>query len=228
MTDSADYEEPDPVQIQLVAGAPGTGKSVLAAQLATQLALADSSCSLNEECSTTLLEVTEQGAPGAMTLPEFESFAAVTRSGLVWKVRQVLARFGSDLAEDVVQATLIILWQRWSQNAPDHPFAYAEKVAVRLAWRYVQAEESLRTVDAPEDSPAPRSADEVGAVPLRVDLDRAFSQLSDRQREILQLHLAGKTRREIARLLKISTGAVGAHLCAARKRLRAQLNDGTE
>lgn len=159
---------------------------------------------------------------------DFESFAATARDRLVGLIGHILARFGSDLAEDVAQATLVAVWQRWKRlGAPDDPSAYATRVAIRLAVRYVQAAGQIRTTKVTEDLSDNRSDQELEAIPLRVDLDRAMEKLPNRQRAIMRLHLAGKSNQEIADLLKISPGTVGAQLHIARNKLRVLLSNRT-
>jgi RNA polymerase sigma factor (sigma-70 family) len=142
--------------------------------------------------------------------------------------RHIVARFGSDLAEDVAQVALVAVWRHWKRSgAPDDPSAYAARVAIRSALRFAQAAEQIRTTEVTEELPENRSAQEVESIPLRVDLDRAMRKLPDRQRAIMRLHLAGKTNQEIADLLKISPGTVGAQLHTARDKLRACLGNWT-
>jgi RNA polymerase sigma factor (sigma-70 family) len=157
---------------------------------------------------------------------DFGAFVRTISARLIPVIRVMLGSQDGHLAEDVVQAALVVVWQHLSAGEPiEHPAAYVRQVAIRLAWKYLAAEKKMRSGARAGAANGVAARDEFRLADLRQDLERAVATLPCRMRVILRLHLAGKTDEEIARFFKISKGTVAAQLSKARSRLRPLLGD---
>jgi RNA polymerase sigma factor (sigma-70 family) len=215
--------------IRVITVGTGSGKSMLISRLFTEIAD-------QRVRDTTLVVLDPQGEfrfaagdPTPSDLRDFEGVAAATRGRLLTIVKHCLPSSSTAAAEDIVQAALIAVWQRWKRSGrPDNPAAYTATVAIRLARRYAREERRLRGNPPDGDVADDRSADEIDAVPLRIDLHRAIEALPLRQQAVLRLYLEGKSTEEIATQLKISPSTVAVQMHKARTTLRSRLRDSTE
>ena len=121
-------------------------------------------------------------------------------------------------AEDLVQTALLRAVSRW-RRIEDNPEPYVRKIMVNeniSRWRRHRGREHL--AEAVPDAPAP-SGDHDDAVELR----RALSQLSPRQRTVVVLrYYEDLTERQVAELLGIGVGTVKSTTRDALARLRTQ------
>jgi RNA polymerase sigma factor (sigma-70 family) len=140
--------------------------------------------------------------------------------GLVrWLQWQLQSRRG--LAEDIAQDAFLIMWRRWP-HIRNHPNlrGYLYRTATRLMWdvarerslAFLQAEPSYEA-GSPMGSPSD-GYDESLAV------REAIEKLPSRQRQAVWLHyICGFKQDEVATIMQIKRGAVGALLFQARSRL---------
>jgi len=66
------------------------------------------------------------------------------------------------------------------------------------------------------------------AIDTLVDVGRAMARLTERQREVLALTVAGWTQEEIGAELGVTHQVVSEHLAKARGALESYLQNGTE
>lgn len=135
----------------------------------------------------------------------------------------------TDQAEDAVQQTLVAIWQDLtSLRDPDRFEAWTYRMIVRQCRSEARRHRLLRSkvVDLSEEMAS--SADEIGDVAIRDQLERAFQALSHDHRAVVVLHhYVGLPLGEIADILDIPYGTVGSRLHHAMRAMRATL-DATE
>jgi len=131
-------------------------------------------------------------------------------------------------ADDAVQETWIRACRRFSSFRWDSALrTWLAAILVnscREHKRHLASDHSAPPLDAPAVDPADDD--------LRVDLERAISDLPDGYRNVLVLHdVEGYTHEDIARLLDIDAGTSKSQLWRARRALRVALStsrkDGT-
>jgi len=131
-------------------------------------------------------------------------------------------------AEDAVQQALVAIWQGLpSLRESDRFEAWAYRLVVRAATDAGRRERRNRVtlVDISADLPSDR--DELGAVSVHDQLDRAFASLAFDHRTVVVLHhLAGLSLAEIAQVLQVPYGTVGSRLHHAMKSMRAAVEAG--
>ncbi len=142
-------------------------------------------------------------------------------------VRSVTAVAGDrELAADCVQDAFIRAYARWRRiNRYDVPAAWVRRVALN------RLKDELRSRDrrvAREDRSMTGTAPSTEAVEPDQDVLDALATLPLRQRTAVALHyLDDQPVRRIARIMKISEGAVKYHLSAGREQLEAALAAST-
>jgi RNA polymerase sigma-70 factor (ECF subfamily) len=120
-------------------------------------------------------------------------------------------------AEDVAQETLARCFVHWRKVR-----GYAEAWVVRVAGNLaIDAWRRHHRTDGSFDDASASAARTPGPDPQRVDLHRALSHLSRRQRDVLVLRfLADLPEAEVARALGCSVGAVKQHASRGLAALR--------
>lgn len=132
---------------------------------------------------------------------------------------------GGDVAEDLVQETLLRAWRRRATYDPARGSVRAWLVAVLLDQaRRHRTRSARRPLTALPDT-WDATTDYAG----RLDVESAVRRLAARQRQVVVLHyLADLPVGEVAKLLGISDGAVKAQLFDARANLRRVLGMSDE
>ncbi|WP_375498623.1 RNA polymerase sigma factor [uncultured Jatrophihabitans sp.] len=164
-----------------------------------------------------------RGAPAAPSIrrDSFEAFVAPH-----WAVMVRLARrLGAAEWEDVAQDALALAWRRFDSFDP----ARGTARTWLLMLVHDQAGKSVRRrrphlqlTDVSAVNPHP-------AWELRVDLQRAIAELTDRQRAVVELHyFLDLPVSDIAAVLGIAVGTVKSTLSDARRKLRDRLEVGSE
>jgi RNA polymerase sigma-70 factor (sigma-E family) len=130
-------------------------------------------------------------------------------------------------AEDVLQASLVRVYQRWSRvDAMDHPVGYARKVVVNQTlswWRRPSSHEALLQL---REEPAWNGRVEDVAEHERVW--QAVLGLPRRQRAVMVLrYYEDMTEAQIAETLSMAPGTVKSHSHAAVRRLAEVLRETT-
>lgn len=126
-------------------------------------------------------------------------------------------------AQDVIQEAWIRATTRFGQFRWESSLrTWLSGITINLS-REVLRRRARRPTTALDDAPEPSVA------PLRVgdrvDLERAIASLPPGSRMVLVLHdIEGYTHEEIARRLKVTAGTSKSQLFAARRALRARLN----
>jgi RNA polymerase sigma-70 factor (sigma-E family) len=124
-------------------------------------------------------------------------------------------------AEDLVQASLAAVWQRWAKPDPlVVPVAYARQVMITtfLRWRRRRWTREVPTAELPDH---PAAGDGAAEADLRDVLVRALQALPQRQRAVVVLrYFDDLSERETAVALNCSVGSVKTHASRAMARLR--------
>jgi RNA polymerase sigma-70 factor (sigma-E family) len=126
-------------------------------------------------------------------------------------------------AEDLLQTTLLRLYQRWPQvDAMERPAAYARKVLVSQAVSWWRLRSSHETGLQPQDEPTWGGRVEEVAEHERVW--QAVLTLPRRQRAVIVLqYFEDLSEAEIAETLHMARGPVKSHRHAAARRLAVLL-----
>ncbi len=124
--------------------------------------------------------------------------------------------------EDTAAEALARTWLHWSKvRNLDHQVAWVLRVTTNLCLDQLRRRRPVVMV-----APSPDPTD---AVALRLALAAALHSLPRRQREVVVLrHLADLPETEVASVLGITPGTVGAHLHRGLASLRARLGDERE
>jgi RNA polymerase sigma-70 factor (ECF subfamily) len=163
---------------------------------------------------------------GGEPLSELTEFVRTHHARLI-RLATLVCR-SSDDADDAVQAALERAWRH--QDAlrdPERFKPWLDRIVVREAARISGRRGQLlrrfmpwRELDQGFDPPDPSDL----ASPFRLDIHRAFEQLSVEQRTVVALHLyAGYTVEETAGLVGAPVETVRSRLRLARQRLRREL-----
>ncbi len=146
-------------------------------------------------------------------------------AGMVWGVCRRLLHNPHD-AEDAFQASFLVLARKASSVKPHDKVAnwlygVAYQTAVRT--RALVAKRSARETQV-HAMPEPTTVDPALWDQLRPVLDQELARLPDRYREVvIQCDLEGRTRRTVARQLRIPEGTVASRLATGRKLLAKRL-----
>ena len=128
------------------------------------------------------------------------------------------------LAEDLLQGALAKLATRWERLRHENPDAYVRKILYRDAvssWRRTRRESlsSLPLIEVPVHDRSSQTGQ-------RVDLERALSELTPKQRAVVVLRFfEDRSEIEAAEALGVSVGTVKSQTHAALARLRTLLPD---
>ena len=132
----------------------------------------------------------------------------------------------TDQAEDAVQQTLVDIWRDLpSLRDPDRFDAWTYRMVVRHCRAEVRRHRRIgaNIVDLSDEMAS--SADPIGDVAVRDQLDRAFRSLSHDHRVVVVLHhFVGLPLGEIAEILDIPYGTVGSRLHHAMRSMRATID----
>ena len=129
-------------------------------------------------------------------------------------------------AEDAVQEGFLHAHRALDRFRPDQPFgAWLYRIMANAALDLVRRRKVRDADELPESLPMPfRDPAESGE--LRARLQRALTQLTDRQRAVIVMHdVEGYTHGEIGRTLAIPEGTARSDLHHARVALRRLLQD---
>ncbi|HWH34513.1 MAG TPA: sigma-70 family RNA polymerase sigma factor [Acidimicrobiales bacterium] len=126
------------------------------------------------------------------------------------------------LGEDIAAEALARTWLHWSRvHDLEHRRAWVLRVTTNLCLDQLRRRRpAVMALSSP---------DPTDAVALRLALAAALRKLPRRQREVVVLrHLADLSEAEVARVLGINPGTVGAHLHRGLASLRGRLGDHRE
>lgn len=126
-----------------------------------------------------------------------------------------------DLAKDVVQDSLVLVWRHLPELRDNGAFdAWAKRIVINTARNALRRASRVRVIAIqPPSDPAEGTAD-------RVALAEALRELDLEHRAVIALHyLEDQSVDAIARLLGIPEGTVKSRLYAGRAKLRAALQD---
>lgn len=145
----------------------------------------------------------------------FTAFATVAEPKLRYAL---VASHGYDRGREATQDALIYAWEHWDRIcATSNPTGYLYRIATRRAMRVKHHLPLL--VEPQVDEPAP----------VEPGLERALSELSDKQRAaVFLVEGLGITYQEAADILGVSRSTVQTHLERGMSRLRATLGVETD
>jgi RNA polymerase sigma-70 factor (ECF subfamily) len=157
---------------------------------------------------------------------EVDAFEQLYR-GNVGRIYALCLRMVADpeMAEDLTQEAFVRGWRKLASFRGTSAFGtWLHRLAVNVVLDALRARRRWRErfeEESPEGAQAALVRDPGGVL----DLERSIAALPPRARAVFVLHeVEGYKHREIARLLDLSVGACKAHLHAARRRLREELD----
>ncbi len=129
-------------------------------------------------------------------------------------------------AEDVLQETFLEVVRSIGQyRGEGHLWGWIRQIAASKALMRIRRNQVRETEALHEESAAARGGSETGAVPARIDLERAFERLSAMSRAVVWLHdVEGYTHEEIAELMGKTVSFSKSQLARAHARLRRMLD----
>ncbi|HWH19690.1 MAG TPA: sigma-70 family RNA polymerase sigma factor [Solirubrobacterales bacterium] len=134
---------------------------------------------------------------------------------------------GREAAEEVVADTFAVAWRR-RDLIPDRPLPWLYAIATNVLADQYRSTRRRRDLDlrlAHEASADPAASDPAESLALREAFSAAFSQLEEREREVLRLVAwDGLDVREAAQVLGCSQGAFRVRLHRARRKLTRRLD----
>ena len=127
-------------------------------------------------------------------------------------------------AEDVLQETFLEVVKSIHQyRGEGHLWGWVRRIAASKALMRIRRDQVRATEELDEQSAA--HVGPVGAVPARIDLERAFERLSETSRAVVWLHdVEGHTHEEIAELMGKTVSFSKSQLARAHARLRGMLD----
>lgn len=140
-------------------------------------------------------------------------------------------------AEEIAQAAFVQAYKNLKSFRGQSAFkTWVSRIAINLArsqqrWRKLRGWISLEAFQGQEEGsweewlvPAGNpSESEREAVERKLDLERAMTELSPREREVTVLRLEGYTLNEIAQVLEVSEGTVKSTLFGATQKIKERL-----
>lgn len=163
--------------------------------------------------------------PGAREVDE--QFTAFVRSRGDHHLRMAMLLTGNrEAAEDLVQASLLKLYQAWSRiDTSDEPDAYLRRIIVntRRSWWRARRWQETPVPELPEAAAGEDAAERhaLGAL-----VRQALARLPRQQRAVLVLrYWEDLPEAEVASLLGCSAGAVKTHAHRGLRALRGSLGD---
>ena len=158
--------------------------------------------------------------PPTVNRASFAAFVERHRADLV----RTACRIAGDSAEaeDVVQDTLVAMWQRWQRRRPDNPSAYAFRAVTLNAIKRRMRRQRAVPLEAAGDLTAPVRA----AEPLDpLELERALARLPPAQQVIVRMRFyLGLSLAQIGRNLSISSNTAASRCRYALATLRKALS----
>ena len=150
---------------------------------------------------------------------DFDSFVCVIRSRLQ---RVLVAKYGVNIGVDLTAEVEAWAWENFDQlRALNNPLGYLYRVAQSKARPHLRW--NARSVFA-ETMAVVVTHDES----LTEMHDQLLALTANQRICVLLVHAYGWTYREVARVLDISTAAVGNHVTRALARLRVQTSDAND
>ncbi len=127
-------------------------------------------------------------------------------------------------AEDVLQETFLEVVRSIGQyRGEGHLWGWIRRIAASKALMRIRRDQVRATEEF--DETAAGHVGPVGAVPARIDLERAFDRLSETSRAVVWLHdVEGHTHEEIAELMGKTVSFSKSQLARAHARLRGMLD----
>ena len=132
---------------------------------------------------------------------------------------------GPDVADELTQDAFVRAWQKISQFRGEAAFgSWLYRVAISVILGHRRRLAIHRGREAPEEAIQGGSRSHETDAQIGIDFEAAMSTLPERARHVFVLHdVEGYKHREIARLLKITTGTSKSQLHRARMLLRTSL-----
>jgi RNA polymerase sigma-70 factor (ECF subfamily) len=130
-------------------------------------------------------------------------------------------------AQDAVQETGLLGWRRWrSRHDESKSAAWLARICVNLCLDRRRRLIRRMFVDGAARELRETADEHLTDSGRYIDIDRAYTKLSVRQRAVITLHYQhGYTLAECADLMGCSVGSVSQHLARGLKRLRRELVD---
>lgn len=130
-------------------------------------------------------------------------------------------------AEDALQDVAAQAWKNWgSRSTPERTRAWLTTICVRHCVRQRSRVMRRLFMSDAERGELAAATDYLRYDGRYIDLDRAYSSLSRRQRAVLTLHYQfGYSLSECAALMGCSLGTAGSHLARALAKLRQELGN---
>jgi len=127
-------------------------------------------------------------------------------------------------AEDVLQETFLEVVRSIKQyRGEGHLWGWVRRIAASKALMRIRRNQVRATEELHEEATGDSGLG--GAVPARIDLERAFEQLSKTARAVVWLHdVEGYTHEEIAELMGKTVSFSKSQLARAHTRLRSMLD----
>ncbi len=127
-------------------------------------------------------------------------------------------------AEDVLQETFLeVVGSIRHYRGEGHLWGWIRRIAASKALMRLRREQ-VRATEVLDEEAAGRGAPALG-VPVRIDLERAFEQLSETSRAVVWLHdVEGYTHEEIGEMMGRTVSFSKSQLARAHARLRRMLD----
>jgi len=147
---------------------------------------------------------------------DFDTFVTVIRSRLQ---RVLVAKYGVNLGVELTAEVESWAWENFDQlRGMNNPLGYLYRVAQSRSRKYLRWKSRSVSVE-----PVPEIGDNCGE--SLIELHDLLSSLTENQRVcVLLVHAYGWTYSEVARVLEVSTAAVGNHVTRGLTSLRGQVN----
>ena len=182
-----------------------------------------------EQLQATAVIDLEQRRINAVLQGDGRAFAALVRPHLAMLYRVAARGCGAALAEDVVQDSLSIAYQRLGEYQPGTSLkSWLASIVARRAWTSLRSEirRRKREQNAGQSDQPTTPEDELRASQLAKRIDLALAELPPKRRLAVTMRLdAGLSYGEIAEAIGSTEGSTRVLVHMALKALRAQLVD---